>query len=443
MKSVTEFQTLRAPAHPLRWVLAICVVAFALRVAATARFEGMAAEPNAGAMYDGVEYNAIASSVVRAHEYAVNTGQPTSFRAPGFPLALAAVYAVFGDRNYLAAHVFFCLVGAALCFATYLLAREVAGEWTALVAAALVAVYPNLLYYSIHFASEPLFTLLLTLAIWLAVRAIREWRSGVWVASGVLLGLATLVRPIAFYFFPFFALAILWSGRHRLSAAAVAIVAMGVGLIAPVAPWTVRNYLVHDHYVLVATNGGSTFWGANNQLVLDEPENRGGWVSTERMPREKAVVRQRSNEVERDAVEWDYGKAFLRAHPEAIPRLAWYKFYALWTPVSTTPNALFNLALGLSYGAALPFMIAGVVLFARRRGWLDPSLLVLAAPVVATTAGTIAFYGSARFRSTIEPVLLVFAAFALTALLVWLARGRVQDVRGPAASTGARNSPSR
>lgn len=440
---MTESRALRAPAHPFQWVLVICVVAFALRAAATARFEGLAAPPNAEAMYDGVEYEAIASSVVRAHEFAVHPGEPTSFRAPGFPLALAAVYAVFGDRNYLAAHLFFCLVGAALCFATYLLARAFTDEWTAIVAAALVAVYPNLLYYSIHFASEPLFTLLLTLAIWLAVRAIRQWRPGLWLASGVLLGLATLVRPIAFYFFPFFALAMLWSGRHQLANTARAIVALGVGLILPVAPWTVRNYLVHDHYVLVATNGGSTFWGANNQLVLDEPENRGGWVSTERMPREKALVRQLPNEVERDAAEWEHGKAFLRAHPGSIPRLAWYKFYALWTPVSTTPNALFNLALELSYGSALPFMIAGVVLFGRRRGWLDPAFLVLAAPVVATTAGTIAFYGSARFRSTIEPVLLVFAAFALTTLVASLARGRVQGVAAPSPDAGARRSPSR
>jgi hypothetical protein len=34
------------------------------------------------------------------------------------------------------------------------------------------------------------------------------------------------------------------------------------------APWTVRNYRVHGRFVLVATNGGSTFYGRNNDRVV-------------------------------------------------------------------------------------------------------------------------------------------------------------------------------
>jgi 4-amino-4-deoxy-L-arabinose transferase-like glycosyltransferase len=433
---VSTAERVGGPAHPMRWVVLICVLAFVARMGATAMFEGLGAPPNAGAMYDGVEYEALASSVVRAHEYAVVPGRPTSFRAPGFPLALAAIYAAFGDQNYVAAHVFFCLVGAALCLATYLVGRETGGEWTGVVAAAFVAVYPNLLYYSMHFASEPLFTLLLTTAVWLALRALRTGRPQPWFWSGIALGLATLVRPVAFYFFPFVALAVLWVERRTLSAALASMAVMVGGLVIPIAPWTLRNYVVHDRYVLVASNGGSTFWGANNQLVLDDPALRGDWVSTERMAREKAVVRQIENEIDRDSAEWAYGKAFVREHLADLPRLAMYKVYALWTPASRTPNALFNLALALSYGAALPFMVAGIVLLGRRRGWMRSALLMLAAPVVATTAATVIFYGSARFRSTIEPLLLVFAAYAIVVLVARVARVRPRDVSELSATAG-------
>jgi len=401
------------------WLLIICLVALGVRLLATAVFEGLASPPNEGAMYDGVEYNAIASNVVRSGEFAVTPGRPTSFRAPGFPLALAGVYAVFGDRNYVAAHVVFCLIGAALCFATYLVGREITNESTALVAAAFVAVYPNLLYYAIHFASEPLFTLLLTLSTWTLLRAWRGERWLVLVLAGLLLGLAALVRPAAFYFLPFFAIAFLARYR-RLVPSIVGVAAMGVGVLLPIVPWAVRNYAVHHHYLLLASNGGSTFWGANNQLVLDKPELHGTWISTEQMPDEKKPVRALTNEVARDSAEWAIGKAFVRGHVGELPRLMWYKFYAMWTPVSDTPNAKFNRILEVSYGAALPFMVVGFVMVGRRRGWIDPTFLAIMAPIVATTAATVVFYGSARFRSTIEPLLLIFAAVAAMALLMRL-----------------------
>jgi 4-amino-4-deoxy-L-arabinose transferase-like glycosyltransferase len=432
----------RLPAGSTAWtrraLLLICLIALGVRLLATAMFEGMTAGPNAGAMYDGVEYNAIASNLVQSGEFSVKPGHPTSFRAPGFPFALAGVYALFGDRNYLAAHLFFCVVGAALSVFTFLLAREVADETTALVAAAFVAVYPNLAYYAIHFASEPLFTLLLTMSVWVLLRG---WRAGGWsslIIAGLLLGLAALVRPAAFYFLPFFVVAFLARYR-RLVPTIVGVIAMGIGILVPIVPWAVRNHEVHDRYLLLASNGGSTFWGANNQLVLDEPELHGTWISTERMADEKQRVRGIANEVSRDSAEWAMGKTFLKQHATAIPRLAWYKLVAMWTPVSETPNAKFNLILELSYGVALPFMVLGLVMSLRRRGWLDAALWSLIAPIAATTAAAVVFYGSARFRSTIEPLLLIFAATAVSPLLgrAW---ARIAGAR-PSMPEASRSAP--
>ena len=51
-------------------------------------------------------------------------------------------------------------------------------------------------------------------------------------------------------------------------------------------------------------------------------------------------------------------------------------------------------------------------------------LLSIIAPVVATTAATLVFYGSARFRSTIEPLLLTFASVTLLAIVSRLTRSR-------------------
>src|SRR5215467_3692732 len=94
------------------WLTLIFLVAFGFRLAANAKFEGLREGPSlSGFGADGVEFNAIASNLVTRHEYAVESGRPTSFRAPGFPFALAGVYEIFGANHYLAARIFFCTLG--------------------------------------------------------------------------------------------------------------------------------------------------------------------------------------------------------------------------------------------------------------------------------------------------------------------------------------------
>ena len=397
------------------WLVAIVVAAFAMRLVATVRFEGLDAPPNAGAFYDGVEFEEIAANLVARGEFSVRAGHPTSFRAPGLPFALAAVYAAFGNRNFVAAHVLFCLIGASAAWAAYLVARELLGDWGGLITAGLVAGYPNLLYYSMHFSSEPLFTVLLALAVWSFIRALRTDAIPHYALSGVLLGLAALTRPVAFYFLPFFVLAALWTTPAPWSRRVLSFAVMAAALMLPIAPWAIRNYQVHDRPLMFASNGGSTFWGANNEIVLNDPKYRGDWITTEAMPEQKRAVHALPNEVDRDKLEWEYGKAFLKAHPSDVPKLLWYKFYALWTPISRTPNAAFNTIHLVSYGLALPFMVVGLAVLLSARGWRDPAITSILAPILATTASTLVFYGSARFRSTIEPLLLVFVAAALLA----------------------------
>lgn len=404
-----------------RWLLVIFVAAFGVRILATLVFEGLHDAPNPHAAgIDAVEFNAIAANLVAHQQYAINLGHPTSFRAPGFPFAVAIIYAITGVNNFLAAHIFFCLIGAALTIAVFLLARLVTDVITALIAATLTAFYPNILYYSIHFVSEPLFTLFLTLAIGCLVQALHS-RSVVWHASsGFLLGLAALTRPLALYFFPFFALVALWFGRRQLKTTVLGVSAFVIALTIPIVPWSVRNYVVHERFLLLASNGGPAFWGSNNAVVLNNPAYHGQWVTDNMMMDQKSAVLKFPNEVDRDRLEMQLGKRFLREHLSDVPRLVWYKFIKFWTPFCQTPNKKFNLIVGVSYGALIPFMACGFWFFVQKtkRTLTDSVLLTL--PIITTVLGTLAFYGSNRFRSTIEPILLIFAAVAFTRILAML-----------------------
>lgn len=404
-----------------RWRLhlaALFLLALFLRLIANAAFEGMYEGPNLAAFgEDGVEFHQIAANLVERHEYALEPGRPTSFRAPGFPFALAAVYTVFGVSNFLAARIFLSLTGALLIIAVFFLAREAADDLTALVAAALVTVYPNLLYYNIHFATEPLYTLLICASVWALLRAIKRHSLKLYSMSGLLLGLGALTRPAALLLLPLFVVAALWFTRQRFKQTIIGATLFAMMAVLTIIPWAARNYMVHHRYSLISTNSGSTFWGSNNSIVLNDPAHRGEWVSTNVMEEQKEIVRGLPNEVDRDHLEWKYGKHFLAENLRAIPRLMAYKLYALWKPVPTSPNKKLNLLIGLSYGSLLLWMVAGSWIMLRQRRLVGAQLTILSLPIAATVINALIFHGSARFRSVIEPFLLIFAAVAITAFL--------------------------
>ncbi|HSA55947.1 MAG TPA: glycosyltransferase family 39 protein, partial [Gemmatimonadaceae bacterium] len=303
-----------APAGRAAWSrgdVAACaglvVVAFLVRVAGAVAFEGLAAPPNASAFYDGVEFEQIARHLVEEGRFARDEGGLTSFRAPGFPFLLAAVYAVAGPGNHVAAHIAFCLVGALVVLPTYVLGRLLAGPAVAVLSGALVAVLPGVAYYSIHFSSEPLHTLALVSATALLAAAAARGRAELLLAGGVALGVAALVRPVALYFLPLFAVALAFCYPGRRARAAL-LLALGALLV--VLPWTLRNWRAHDRWLLIASNGGSTFWGSNNDVVARDPKLRGEWISTRLLRGADSPIDRLPNEVDRDRAEFAEGKAW-------------------------------------------------------------------------------------------------------------------------------------
>ena len=92
-------------------------------------------------------------------------------------------------------------------------------------------------------------------------------------AAGLLAGAATLTRPAMLFFL---ALVALWLITRRR---VLVVVAIAAGSLLVVAPWTARNYDVHGRFVLVAADGGVTFWTGNHPLAIGE---KATWPPTRR-----------------------------------------------------------------------------------------------------------------------------------------------------------------
>src|SRR5437867_4235522 len=118
---------------------------------------------------------------------------------------------------------------------------RVFGERTGLVAAAITALFPELVWFAPHFWSETVMLFLLWWGFERLLEADAEGRALPAVLAGVLFGLTALTRETVLYFGP---LAALWLARRSPRPSARLRGAVFLAAVAlTVAPWTVRNWI--------------------------------------------------------------------------------------------------------------------------------------------------------------------------------------------------------
>lgn len=167
----------------------------------------------------------------------------------------------FSSLRYLQA-----ILGATLALSLGLVGRRLSGEATGLVAAALAALYPELVWFVSHYWAETVFTVLLWWGMerLFAADAGRSWPAAV--LAGLLFGLATLTRETVLYFVP---LAGAWLAFRRVGGRRRAALFVGTAALV-VLPWTVRNWLAFGSFVPVSTAGALNLWQGNARLSRQE-----------------------------------------------------------------------------------------------------------------------------------------------------------------------------
>jgi 4-amino-4-deoxy-L-arabinose transferase-like glycosyltransferase len=167
----------------------------------------------------------------------------------GYSFILSIFYRLLGPA-LLVAPVLNAMLGAGVAAVVHRLGRFFTTSGRAKVAAALVALHPGLIAYSPLVMTEILATLLLLVA-GLSVLALPQGIRG-YLVAGVLLGLASLVRPESLLALP---LLLLMSRRPYARSLLHALAALGVAFVV-ILPWTYRNCERLDGCALVSTNGG-------------------------------------------------------------------------------------------------------------------------------------------------------------------------------------------
>lgn len=393
-------------------VVSIVLLALALRVAMTSVFVGLGSPPKeAAGGLDVVDYEGFAWRMVEGRGYVLPDGEATARRSPGTSFSLVPIYLLFG-HSYLAAHLWFCLLSSLTCAATIWLAGMATSREAAVLAGLWLAIYPGHAYASMHFFSEVPFALVLVLACAATCLLLQGGGLSGAVAAGALWGAAILIRPNYLAALP---IGLGWfvvlrgvSTRANLRRFAILVVVAVITLL----PWVLRNGIVMGKPTIATLVGGYAFWGANNEVVLRDPQLRGAWVFGSPLVDEHHPLV--GDEVARESLAWRYGFHFVRTHLDQMPGLIAARLWRLVSPFEATPNGPVYYSFAVSWLATAPFVAYGVFLCFRGR---RVAAAVLLTPILTTIATAIVFYGSIRFRDSVAPLLLILAAAGLAKAL--------------------------
>jgi 4-amino-4-deoxy-L-arabinose transferase-like glycosyltransferase len=391
-----------------QWIFAIAVVGVALRLAFSLLY--WVDQP---LTRDEREYLSLARSLASGQGFVydadVLNGSVQPFgRAPGYPVFLALVGVGHSSTTTVPASVKVAqsLLGGLGVLLVATLAGRFSGPRAALIAAAIAAAYPPLVWVSAYAFSEALFWPLGLLVAWLFDRALggsSHRLSLLGVGVGALTGGAILVRGAMLLFA---GLAWLWLLSSRRFALAVAFT-LGTALV--LAPWAIRNQQHHGRFVLVASEGGVTFWTGNHPLASGD----GDMAANPAIKLDSQRLRSAHPDLTEEQMEPVYYREALRwilQHPIAWLALEARKAFYLVVPIgpSYTLHSTRYVALSwLAYGAVLPLALAGFAGAGERRARV-PGLWLLAASAVVSA---LVFFPQERFRVPIlDPTLIVCAA---------------------------------
>ena len=353
-------------------------------------------------------------------------GNQVFFRAPFYPYFLAVLYKIFGHHLFLV-RLIQHLIGSLSVVLIFLVAKKLFDRQVAILASILAAIYWIFIYYEAELLLDFLLVFWGLLLIWFLLKAYENLKPATWFFSGVILGLFAITRPNILIFLPFLLLWMILALRKQVSALKISIFYgwILIGMILIIFPVTLRNYLVGNDPVLIASQGGINFYIGNNPqsdgMSAIMPELGDDWEYTDcQFIAEKTLDRKLKPSGVSDFY-YKKGWNFIFSQPGQSLYLLLKKLYLFWNKLEISNNQniyFFKQYSGLSKILFLGFWLIGPLallgIFLSFRKGLQTQLILLF--ILSYMLSVVMFFVNSRFRLPVLPFLIILAGFALIEL---------------------------
>jgi 4-amino-4-deoxy-L-arabinose transferase-like glycosyltransferase len=369
---------------------------------------------------------------------------PTAAFPPGFAWVLA-VASLVGFKSFFAHRIWCCIIGAAAVVICGIVGREIAGRRAGLIAAFLVAFYPNIWMSDELGLSETLSPVLAALVLLAAYRFWKRagWRTVVWV--GVSIGIAALVRDELALLGAFVVVPLVLTARSQPWTRRTAMLGVaGLSALVVVGPWVGYNLSRFKDPTFISTGLGVTLASANCDGTYGG-QLEGYW---ELKCAVAAPINPHADESVQGSEAQSYALRYIRSHESrfvAVEAARLGRGFGFFHPVQqvhldsyieTRPYHWALLGLGTYYGL-LVLSVGGTVLL-RRRGIPVFPLWAVGFTVAVSMLLT---FGTTRDRSTFEVSLVVLGATQLAWMWDRLSARRPAGRRRPDAPADEAERP--
>ncbi len=361
-------------------------------------------------------------------------------KLPPLYIMVLAICSLAGFKSFLAHRIWSAVIGSAAVGLAALAGKEIAGRRVGLLAALVVAVYPNFWINDSLGMSETLTPVLVLLVLWAAYRLHRRPGPGPAAGLGAAVGLAALGRDELILLAPLLLIPLALGSPPRPRLARLRILAAGsLACLAVIGPWVGYNMTRFHDPVFITDRFGAALATANCDPAWHGPL-AGYWSYSCALA---ASPGGPGDESVQDVATGRVAEKYIEHHLSGLPGVELERLgrtFGLYHPIQQVrldvaieghPRFWAFVGLGLYYALAALSVLGGWLL--RRRGTIVYPMLAVAADVVVAVLLT---YGQTRFRAALEPVLALLAAVAVDGCVRWRRAGPVR--MGPASADGRR-----
>lgn len=407
--------------NPRRSILLVLGTAMVVRVCWI-----LASNPHAVAFGDAADYLQAAQSFCSNQPYPVR-GHLPFFRAPLYPLVLAFL-TFCHTTSFLWIKFLQAIVDTGSVWLVYRLAQiSLHDQKTALLAGAIAALYPPLIYPVKEIQTETLYTFLFLASVVFLFQSVKENIGKSLMFCGFFLGLAALTRPVTPGFLPFLFIWLWISYSFSTAVKRGAIILVFFFLV--ILPWTIRNYRQYQEWILISDASGYAFWKYNNEtswkmLSTSDPEEYKKLtyaVENTETERNYRMIRDKWTKLR------DQEKAWYRLAFDYIKqnKLSWvgrtlYKIAYFWRPwLNPFDYSLWMVVLSfLIFGSTYTMGIIGMFLLWKSHRNVVLFFLLL---FLFTTLVHSLFLPGIRYRTClVDPYMIILAAGAF---VIWSSAG--------------------
>lgn len=202
---------------------------------------------------------------IYGYAYDSPSGTPNARIMPGYPLFLAAIYKILGDK-YLQItavrllQVIISSLSAVLGF--YFVRKVFKKDGMALITALFIAIYPTYVLSSFMLLTETLALFTMLLYFCLLAHALESGKVVINLITGIAFGIHLMIRPalMPLFILPFIFYIFMKKDRpQQKNHLLVSFLIQLSGVVIVLAPWWIRNVITLGEFILTAEGSGNPF----------------------------------------------------------------------------------------------------------------------------------------------------------------------------------------